>query len=193
MARGKRDGLLIAGGGLAGSLAALAMARRRPEIPILLVEEGETFGGKSPLLVFDQDIDDRDRWLADPLVRTRWPGYYVAFPGNSRKLKAPCGLILPEDLDRHVRETLSPDQYRLGTKIVAVRDNELILQGGEKIRADGAVDARGAANLSMLDLGWENYAGHDFVFAGPHGVDRPVLAMPSPDGRRRMAISAACR
>ena len=45
MARGRRDGILIAGGGLAGSLAALAMARHRPEVPLLIVEERETFGG----------------------------------------------------------------------------------------------------------------------------------------------------
>jgi len=30
MARGRRNGILIAGGGLAGSFAALAMARFRP-------------------------------------------------------------------------------------------------------------------------------------------------------------------
>ena len=47
MARGRRDGILIAGGGLAGSLAALAMARHRPEVPLLIVEEGETFGGEA--------------------------------------------------------------------------------------------------------------------------------------------------
>ena len=45
MARGRRDGIVIAGGGLAGALAALAMARHRPDVPLLIVEEGETFGG----------------------------------------------------------------------------------------------------------------------------------------------------
>jgi lycopene beta-cyclase len=70
---------------------------------------------------------------------------------------------------------LRPDQYRLGTKVVAVRDNELVLLGGEKIKADGALDARGAANLSMLELGWRKFAGREYSFAQPHKVDRPVL------------------
>jgi lycopene beta-cyclase len=175
MAKTKRDGLLIAGGGLAGSLAALAMARTRPDVPILLVEEGEGFGGHHLLFFFDRDIGDADRQLADPLATHRWPGYYVAFPEQSRKLKTACSAIHPTEIDRAVRETLRPDQYRLGTRIVAVRDNELILQGGEKIKADGAIDARGAANLSMLELGWHKFLSRQYRFSGPHGLDRPVL------------------
>ena len=175
MARGKRDGLLIAGGGLAGSLAALAMARVRPEVPILLVEEGEAFGGAHLLSFFAHDVDDADQWLAEPLVAHQWPGYYLALPGRTRKLKAACAAISPQSIDRAVRETLRPDQYRLGARIVAVRENELILQGGEKIKADGAIDARGAANLSMLELGWEKFLGREYRFKRPHGLDRPIL------------------
>ena len=37
--------LIIVGGGLAGSLAALAIAARRPDVPLLLVEAGDCFGG----------------------------------------------------------------------------------------------------------------------------------------------------
>ena len=75
MARDKRDGLLIAGGGLAGSLAALAMARARPEVPILLVEEGESFGGVELHGFFAGDIEGGDLWLAEPLACHAWPGY----------------------------------------------------------------------------------------------------------------------
>jgi lycopene beta-cyclase len=175
MAKGKRDGLLIAGGGLTGSLAAIAMARTRPEVPILLVEEGETFGGDHIWSFYDDDIAAEDRWLAEPLVAQNWQGYYVAFPGQSRKFKASYNSVRSAQLDAAVREWLRPDQYRLGTKVVAVRDNELVLGGGEKIKADGAIDARGAANLSMLELGWRKFVGRDFIFSQPHKVDRPVL------------------
>jgi lycopene beta-cyclase len=175
MVKGKRDGLLIAGGGLAGSLAALAMAKLRPEVPILLVEEGESFGGNHIWSFFDEDVEDTDRSLVEPLISHRWQGYYVAFPGHSRKLKAGYNSVRSEQLDQVVRHTLRPDQYRLGTKVVAVRENELVLLGGEKIRADGAIDARGAANLSMLDLGWQKFVGREYRFAEPHKVDRPVI------------------
>jgi lycopene beta-cyclase len=175
MAKGKRDGLLIAGGGLAGSLAAIAMAKMRPEIPILLVEESERFGGDHIWPFYDEDLGAEERSLVEPLIGRAWQGYYVAFPGHSRKFKATYSCVRSAQLDAAVREALRPDQYRLGTKVVAVRDNELVLVGGEKLKADGAVDARGAANLSMLELGWRKFFAREFVFAQPHKVDRPVL------------------
>ena len=45
MARGRRQGVVIAGGGVAGSLAALALARPRPQVPLLIVEVQESVGG----------------------------------------------------------------------------------------------------------------------------------------------------
>jgi lycopene beta-cyclase len=175
MVKGKRDGLLIAGGGLSGCLAALAMAKARPDVPLLLVEEGESFGGNHTWSFFDADVAEEDRWLVEPLIAKSWQGYYVAFPEHSRKLKAIYHSVRSADLDRVMRQTLRPDQYRLGTKVAAVRDNEILLLGGEKIRADGAIDARGAANLSMLDLGWQKFFGREYRFARPHGLDRPVI------------------
>ena len=176
MARGKRDGLLIAGGGLSGCLAALAMAERRPEVPILLVEEAERFGGDHDWSFFDSDVEAEDRWLVEPMVGHHWDGYYVAFPGRrSRKLRAGFNTIRSDRLDAHVRDVLRPDQYRLGTRIAAVREREIVLADGETIKADGAIDARGAANLSMLDLGWHRFVGREYRFDRPHGLDRPVL------------------
>ena len=175
MARGKRDGLLIAGGGLAGSLAALAMARLRPDVPLLIVEEGESFGGDQIWSFYDEDLDEEERQLVEPLIGHSWQGYYVAFPGRSRKFKAGYNSVRSRDLDAAVRAALRPDQYRLGARVVAVRDNELVLVGGEKIKADAAIDARGAANLSLLELGWRRFFGREYSFAQPHKVDRPVL------------------
>ena len=61
MALSKHDGLIIAGGGLAGSLLALAMAERRPDVPLMLIEAGETFGGNHLWSFFDSDVDPEDR------------------------------------------------------------------------------------------------------------------------------------
>ena len=175
MAGRKRDGLLIAGGGLSGCLAALAMATKRPDVPILLVEEGERFGGNQTWSFFDTDVEDEDRWLVEPLTAHRWPGYYVAFPGNSRKFRTGYNSIRSDELDAHVRAVLRPEQYRLGTRIAAVREREIVLTDGETIKADGAIDARGAANLSMLELGWRKFVGRDYLFERPHGLDQPVV------------------
>jgi lycopene beta-cyclase len=166
---------VIAGGGLAGSLAALAMARIRPEIPLLIVEESERFGDTRPRAHADGELDAEGADLVGPLSDHHWPGFYVAFPGFSRKLGAPQSGIAADAIHQAMIATLDPRQYRLGTKVVAVREDALVLDGGETIKAEGAIDARGAANLSMLDLLYEARLERDYQFKAPHRVDRPVL------------------
>jgi lycopene beta-cyclase len=176
MARGRRGGVLIAGGGVAGCLAALALVRLRPDVPMTIVEEAERFGGARRRLMFDAELEGQDeRALIGMIGGTGWPGFYVSFPGFSRKLKTGLTSLDPDALHDAMMAALKPEQYRLGTRVVAVRDDALVLDGGEEIRAEGAIDARGAANLSMLELLYEARAERDCRLAAPHRVDRPVL------------------
>ena len=175
MARGRRNGILIAGGGLAGSLAALAMARHRPDVPLLIVEEKQKFGGEGHHLFNSDELGADGAALIAPLAGARWPGFYLAFPDFARKLRGDWGRLGGEDIHEAMLTALSADQYRLDTKVVAVREDALVLDGGETIKAEGAIDARGAANLSTLELLYEARIERDYTFAAPHGVDRPVL------------------
>jgi lycopene beta-cyclase len=175
MARGRRDGILIAGGGVAACLAALAMARLRPEIGLLIVEENETFGGDGYRHFADAELGHDGAELIGPLGVDRWPGFYVAFPGFSRKLKVEWTGFAAAELHRAMVETLTPKQYRLGTRVVAVREDALVLDGGEEIKAEGAIDARGATSLATLELIHETRLERDYRLKGPHRVDRPVL------------------
>jgi lycopene beta-cyclase len=175
MARGRRDGIVIAGGGLAGALAALAMARHRPDVPLMIVEEGETFGGQGVRSFTDAELGQDGAALIGPLAIERWPGFYVAFPGFSRNLGIAYAGFGAVDLHRALVETLDPKQYRLGVKVVAVREDALVLDGGEEIRAQGAIDARGAASLAALDLVYAARLEREYRFKAPHRVDRPVL------------------
>jgi lycopene beta-cyclase len=175
MARGRRDGIVIAGGGLAGALAALAMARHRPDVPLMIVEEGETFGGQGVRSFTDAELGQDGAELIGPLAVERWPGFYVAFPGFSRNLGIAYAGFGAVDLHRALVETLDPKNYRLGVKVVAVREDALVLDGGEEIRAQGAIDARGGASLAALDLVHAVRLEREYRFKAPHRVDRPVL------------------
>jgi lycopene beta-cyclase len=175
MARRRRDGILIAGGGLAGSLAALAMARHRPDVPLLIVEERETFGGEGYRTASEAELGQDGAALVGSLAIDRWRGFYVAFPGLNRKLKAEIAGFGPEDIHRAMTQALKPKSYRLGTRVVAVREDALVLDGGETIKAEGAIDARGPTTMSTLDLLYEARLERDYRFGAPHRVDRPVL------------------
>ena len=157
---GGKDRLVIAGGGLAGCLAALALARLRPEVELLLVEQGESFGGNHIWSFFDADVAAEDRWLVEPFVAARWDGYQVAFPDRRRTLPTGYNSCRSELLDALMRERLRPDQYRLG------------------VEADEAgidIDARGPAGLDALDLGWQKFVGREYRLAVPHGLTDPIV------------------
>ncbi|MBV9882335.1 MAG: lycopene beta-cyclase CrtY [Sphingomonadaceae bacterium] len=175
MIAGDRQGLVIAGGGLAGCLAALAMAKLRPEAPLLLVEAGEAFGGNHIWSFFDSDVDPADRWLVAPMIATSWDGYDVRFPKRARTLLTGYNSCRSSLLDQAVRARLRPDQYRLGTPIAAVDRDGLTLTGGERIAAGAVIDARGADRLEALELGWQKFVGVEYRLAGPHGLARPIV------------------
>ncbi len=164
--------LVIAGGGLAGCLAALALARLRPEVPILLIEQGAHFGGNHIWSFFDADVAPADRWLVEPFIAKSWDGYDVRFPARARTLPTRYHSTRSELLDQIVRERLAPDRYRLGARIDALAP---LTVDGEQIDAAAIIDARGPAHLDALDLGWQKFVGREYRLAAPHGLTRPIV------------------
>ena len=167
--------LIIAGGGLSGCLAALALAKLQPDVSVLLVESGPSFGGEHTWSFFDSDVSDDARWLIDPLVTARWDSYDVVFPKRRRTLRTAYNSVTSDRLDRLVRERLRPEQYRLSSPIEAVAPDHVRLASGERIEAAGVIDARGPANFSAMDLGWQKFVGCEYRFKEPHGLTRPIV------------------
>lgn len=167
--------LVIAGGGLAGALAALAIARRRPDIPLLLLEQGRSFGGNHVWSFFDTDVASDDRWLVEPLAIARWDSYEVSFPDRRRTLPTGYRSIRSQRLDEVVRQQLRPDQYRLNAEVAEIGANGVLLGNGERIAAAGVIDACGAANLDALDLGWQKFVGRIYQLAQSHELERPIV------------------
>ena len=130
-----RPTLIIAGGGLAGGLAALALAERRPEVDFLLIEQEGGFGGNHVWSFFDSDVRPDDRHLLDPLLARRWPDHEVRFPRRQRRLDLGYNSVRSELLDRNLRQRLRPAQYRLNSRIDAVTADHVVA-GGERIEAD---------------------------------------------------------
>jgi lycopene beta-cyclase len=167
--------LIIAGGGLAGCLAALALAERRPDVDFLLVEERQQFGGNHVWSFFDGDVGERDRWLIEPLAGRRWSDHEVRFPNRRRTLGFGYNSVKSADLDLRMRSALAPGRYRLGTRIAEIAPDCVTLAGGERLAAAAVIDARGAGPFPKLDLAWQKFVGLTCRFESDHSVSRPVI------------------
>ncbi|MCC2977229.1 lycopene beta-cyclase CrtY [Sphingomonas sp. PL-96] len=167
--------LAILGGGLAGGLIALALAERRPELSIRLVDAGTRFGGNHLWSFFDSDVDPADRWIIAPVVGHRWHGYDVAFPGHRRTLDAIYHSVESAQLDAVLRASLPAEALLTGRRVLAASATAVVLDDGERIEARGVIDCRGPGDLSLLDCGWQKFLGQELVLEQPHGRDRPVV------------------
>ncbi|MDQ3245817.1 MAG: lycopene beta-cyclase CrtY [Pseudomonadota bacterium] len=167
--------LIIVGGGLAGCVAALALLRRRPEVPILLVEQGRSFGGNHIWSFFETDIEPENRDLADMLEPQRWPDHEVRFPARRRTIAIGYNSVLSARLDALVRSALRPEQYRLGRSVAALSEGQVTLDDGETLTAGAVIDARGPGQMHGLDLAWQKFVGRTYRTDLPHGCERPII------------------
>ncbi|MCB2060859.1 MAG: lycopene beta-cyclase CrtY [Novosphingobium sp.] len=172
----KRDtDIAIIGGGLAGGLIALALAQLRPELRLLVVEQGGHFGGNHVWSFFASDIAAEDDWLVEPLVTARWDGYDVHFPGHSRSLATPYRSIASERLDAALRQALPAEALLTGVEVTGLSPDRAELADGRIIKAGAIIDARGASALPHMAGGWQKFTGQMLRLERPHGLVRPVV------------------
>ena len=177
----------IVGGGLSGSLFALALAKRRPDIRLRLIEGEATLGGNHVWSFFGSDVPKADRWLIEKLVSHGWRGYDVAFPNRRRTIDATYYSIESERLDRVVRAELPPEALMFERKVLATSPSAVVLANGERVEAGGVIDCRGPRDMSRLHLGWQKFVGRELLLDAPHGLERPVImdaTVPQIDGYR---------
>lgn len=168
-----RCDIAIVGGGLAGGLAALALAAQRPDLDVRLVEPGP-IGGNHIWSFFDSDIARKDRWLVAPLVRHHWGKYDVLFPAHRRTLRMGYKSITGEALADAVAAAL-PEGRIIADKAKHVAPDHLLLAQGGRLTAKHVIDARGAGKFATLDCGWQKFVGQALTVKGGHGVEYPVV------------------
>lgn len=135
--------VLIAGGGLAGGLLALALAERG--LSVGLVESGARLGGNHTWSFHGSDLPEAGWRLVDALVAHRWSGYEVRFPAGGRQL---CGGYFSITSDRFgdvmwARLVELGVQVLLDTPVRACCAREIRLEDGRSLAARLVLDARG--------------------------------------------------
>ncbi len=165
--------VLIAGGGLAGSLAAWRLAATRPDIRVRLFERGSTLGGNHTWSFHDTDLAASARAWLDPLVIARWPDYDVRFPAHTRTLHSAYASISSSRLHDVIAPALG-SRLRFDAAIAHVAPDHVVLGTGEVVRASVVVDARGDLPVTV-PCGWQTFLGQELEFAHDHGVTRPTI------------------
>ncbi len=197
--------IVIAGGGLAGSLAALATRQRRPDRQVALIEAGDTFGGNHIWSSFESDLSPEGAALVAPLIAHRWPGYSVRFPAYQRRLASPYQSATSARLHDALVAAL-PEQARfLAAPITEVRPDGVRLADGRDLRAKVVLDARGFREAPHLDLGFQKFVGHEVELEQPHHLAEPLIMDATvaqedgyrfiyvlPLGERRLLIEDTC-
>ena len=167
--------IAILGGGLAGGLIALALAERRPELDVLLIEQDETLGGNHVWSFFGSDVGRDERRLLERLVVKGWRGYNVAFPAYDRSLPTTYYSVTSERLDYELRQTLPPRSILSGQRVVECTAREVRCADGTRIAAGAVIDARGMRLSGELTGGWQKFVGRTIETRKPHGLERPVV------------------
>jgi lycopene beta-cyclase len=167
--------IAILGGGLAGGLLALALRQARPDLSLLVVEQGTTIGGNHVWSFFGSDVGKAGRKLLDGLIVAAWPEYTVQFPGYERRLETSYYSITSERFDARVRAALGKDAIMTGVRALACSNCNVTLSNGTRIEAGAVIDARGVRELAHLTGGWQKFVGQRLRLAEPHGLDAPLV------------------
>lgn len=166
--------LILVGGGLANGLLALRLRQRRPELRVLLLEQGETLGGNHTWSFYQHDLTPAQQaWLA-PLVEQRWPGYEVIFPALRRQLGSGYASIFSSRFHQHLMAELG-GQIRLGVEVSAVEPQRVQLVGGQSLEAGAVIDGRGVRRSAQLALGFQKFLGQELRLQQPHGLQVPII------------------
>ncbi|KAI94295.1 lycopene cyclase [Rhodomicrobium udaipurense JA643] len=166
--------VIFAGGGLAATLAAYRLRQVKPELSVLVLEADEKFGGNHTWSFHTTDIsEDAWAWIA-PFVAHSWSEQQVRFPKHTRMLKSGYNSIFSETLHDAALPALK-DSVRFSTRVLSVSPHQVVLSGGELLRARCVIDARGIGRVDNLTIGYQKFLGLVVRFERPHGQPYPII------------------
>jgi lycopene beta-cyclase len=168
--------IAVVGGGLAGGLIALALAQRRPELTVRVLEAGPILGGNHRWSWFESDLSRDGRALLDAFPVTRWDdGYDVFFPKFARTLRTPYRSLASADFAAGLQRLLPAGTIHTKAAAASLDRDGVTLASGARIRAGAVLDCRGFTPTPHLTGGWQVFMGRHLRTSRPHGVERPII------------------
>jgi len=166
--------LILAGGGLASCLVALAIAKRHSRVRISIVEAGPALGGNHTWSFHGGDLSNAQQGFIAPLVQHHWPAQQVRFPRYRRTLQAGYFSITSEALRQHMAG--QPNlEIHTDTEVSKLAADRVETADGTVLRADAVIDGRGPTSTQGMLLGFQKFLGREVRTENPHGVECPVI------------------
>lgn len=181
---------LLVGGGLQNGLVAAALAARRPEARVGLIEAGPRLGGNHTWCFHSADIQAPERAFVEPFVVQRFAGHEVHFPMLSRSLPEPYAAVSSDSLHGVVSELARGGrlELRLGTRASRIEPGRVELANGEVLEARVVIDSRGPDRFDRdLAIGFQKFVGLELEIEPGSGPTTPTLMdarVPQVDGFR---------
>ena len=180
--------LILVGGGLANCLIAHRLRALRPDLQLLVLEQGASLGGNHTWSFHGADVTaDQLTWL-QPFLEASWSGHEILFPERERRLPGSYHTIFSERFDARMRERLG-DCVMTDTTVATVEPQRVSLADGRQFTAPAVIDGRGNPGGGHLDVRFQKFLGLLVRLEEPAGPDVPVLMdarLPQEDGFRFM-------
>lgn len=165
--------LILAGAGLANGLIAWRLKQIRPELRVLLMEEGDLIGGNHTWSFYEHDLTPEQRSWMQPLIVRQWAGYDVRFPTHRRSLDTVCCSVTSERFHEVLSAALGNAvmPYMTVTNITSTA----VQASGQEWKAKAVIDGRGAVSSGKMQVAFQKFVGQELVFSQPHGQSRPII------------------
>jgi lycopene beta-cyclase len=170
----QRYDVILLGGGLANGLIAWRLRHERPELRILVVEQGERLGGNHTWSFYDTDITARQRQWLTPLIQHHWPSYSVRFPHHTRQLTTGYNSIGSDHFHKEICRRLGAD-ILFNTSAELISPTEIRLKDSSTRKAPLLIDGRGWKPTEHLSLAYQKFVGCEVTLKAPHEQPSPII------------------
>ncbi|WP_295887153.1 lycopene beta-cyclase CrtY [uncultured Thiohalocapsa sp.] len=174
---------LLVGGGLQNGLILLALAARKPQARVLLLEQGEVIGGNHIWSFQALDLPDTALDWARPIIEYEWPGYQLYFDDSARWVQGVYRSLSSEHLHRLVLDAAAGSEgieVRLGAAVADVDGHSVQLADGTRLHGRVVVDARGPEAAHPMGRGrfsggYQKFVGLECRLAALTDLAAPIL------------------
>jgi len=181
---------LIAGGGLSGGLLAYRLKQTHPEWRGLVLERGDSLGGRHTWSFHESDLAPSLWEWVKPLVSYRWSEHEVRFPAFQRKIRRAYASIRSVDFHEKLTTELK-ETVRLQTEVAEVGESFVRLADGQVMESSRVIDARGFLEWDNIQVGYQKFIGWEVALEEPHRLAGPILmdaTIAQTDGYRFMYV-----